>query len=193
LVAIRPHKDAENIRIVIKGAPEYILPMCLAQLSETGYESSMSLEEQVRVLEMEIIGKCAKKGLKTIAYAYKDISYYEWDLLKKNQNMFSTEKDRLYLEKDFTFVAAFGLNDDLREGVHEAIMRLNEGEINVRMISGDNMYTAIDTAKKAGIIRDGEEKTSQVVMNGDEFRNQVGGVTRHVEQDGKEKYRVNNK
>lgn len=30
-------------------------------------------------------------------------------------------------------------------------------------------------------------------MNGDEFRNQVGGVTRTVEKDGKEKYRVNNK
>jgi Ca2+ transporting ATPase len=30
-------------------------------------------------------------------------------------------------------------------------------------------------------------------MNGDEFRNQVGGVTRSVEKDGKEKYRVNNK
>ena len=30
-------------------------------------------------------------------------------------------------------------------------------------------------------------------MNGDEFRSQVGGVTRTVEKDGKEKYRVNNK
>ena len=55
------------------------------------------------------------------------------------------------------------------------------------------MYTAIDCARKAGIIREGEEKTSQVVMNGDEFRAQVGGVTRSVEKDGKEKYRVNNK
>jgi len=61
------------------------------------------------------------------------------------------------------------------------------------MISGDNMYTAIDCAKKAGIIREGEEKTSQVVMNGEEFRNQVGGLTRTVEKDGKERYRVNNK
>lgn len=30
LVAIRPHADAENIRIVIKGAPEYIIHMCLS-------------------------------------------------------------------------------------------------------------------------------------------------------------------
>ena len=160
MVAIRPHKDSENIRIVVKGAPEYVLPMCLAQLNETGSESSMSMEEQVRVLEMEIIGKCCKKGLKSIAYAYKDISYYDWDFIKKNHNNFTTEKDRLLLEKDFTLVAAFGLNDDLRDGVAEAIAKLNEGEINVRMISGDNMWTAIDCAKKAGIIREGEEKTS---------------------------------
>lgn len=144
-------------------------------------------------MEQEIINKCCKKGLKAIAYAYKDISYYDWDFLRKNHNNFLTEKDRHLLEKDFTFVAAFGLTDEIREGVQEAIQRLNEGEINVRMVSGDNMWTAIDTAKKAGIIREGEEKTSGVVMNGDEFRQQVGGVTRHVEKDGKEKYRVNNK
>ena len=111
-----------------------------------------------------------KKGLKSIVYAYKDISYYDWDLLRKNHNNFTSEKDRLLLESAFTLVAAFGLSDELREGVHEAIMRLNEGEINVRMVSGDNMYTAIETARKAGIIRDGEEKTSSVVMNGDDFR-----------------------
>lgn len=114
----------------------------------------------MRVLEMEIIGKCCKKGLKAIAYAYKDISYYDWDFVKKSHNNFTTEKDRLLLEKDFTFVAAFGLVDELRDGVHDAIIKLNEGEINVRMVSGDNMYTAIDCARKAGIIREGEEKTS---------------------------------
>lgn len=118
------------------------------------------MEERERVLESEIIGKCCKKGLKTIAYAYKDISYYDWDFIKKNHNNFLTEKDRLLLEKDFTLVAAFGLIDELREGVCEAINKLNDGDINVRMISGDNMYTAIECAKKAGIIKDGEEKTS---------------------------------
>lgn len=117
------------------------------------------MEERLRVLESEIIGKCCKKGLKAIAYAYKDISYYDWEFLMKNHNRFATEKDRLLLEKDFTFVAAFGLYDELREGVQEAIMRLNEGEINIRMVSGDNMYTAIEAARKAGIIREGEEKT----------------------------------
>ena len=96
------------------------------------------MEEQVRVLESEVIGKCCKKGLKTIAYAYKDISYYDWEFIKKKHNNYETERDRLSLEKDFTFVAAFGLTDDLRDGVKEAILKLNEGDINVRMISGDN-------------------------------------------------------
>jgi magnesium-transporting ATPase (P-type) len=45
LVAYRPDASADYIRIIIKGAPEYILPMCLSQLSETGSESSMSMEE----------------------------------------------------------------------------------------------------------------------------------------------------
>jgi len=28
VVAIRPTKDADFVRVIVKGAPEYVLPMC---------------------------------------------------------------------------------------------------------------------------------------------------------------------
>jgi P-type Ca2+ transporter type 2B len=34
------------------------------------------------------------------------------------------ESERIMIEKDFVFLAAFGLNDDLREGVAESIKEL---------------------------------------------------------------------
>lgn len=68
---------------------------------------------------------------------------FDWEFLRKNNNNFNTLRDREILERDFCFVAAFGLNDDLREGVNEAIKKLQAGGVNVRMLSGDNMQTAI--------------------------------------------------
>ena len=62
------------------------------------------------------------------------------------------ESDRHVLEEGLVFLAGFGLNDDLREGVPEVIGKLFKGGVNVRMISGDNLDTATEQAKKAGIL-----------------------------------------
>ena len=36
----------------------------------------------------------AKQGLRTFAYAYKDIDCYAWEDMKKSYNNFLTERDR---------------------------------------------------------------------------------------------------
>ena len=69
-----------------------------------------------------------------------------------------------------TFVAAFGLNDDLREGVKDSIEKLRAASINTRMISGDNIHTAVACAIKAGILMEGEESQPNRCMTGEEFR-----------------------
>lgn len=48
----------------------------------------------------------------------------------------------MIVEEDLTFVAAFGLQDNLREGVSDSIRKLENARIQVRMISGDNLETA---------------------------------------------------
>lgn len=88
------------------------------------------------------------------------------------------EQDRFVLEQDLTFLAAFGLNDDLRDGVPEIVEKLYAGGVNVRMISGDNIYTAIEAAKNSGILKPEEERIDKVCMEGKEFRELVGGVKR---------------
>lgn len=74
------------------------------------------------------------------------------------------------LESGLTFAAAFGLNDNLRPGVAQVIGKLFEGQVNVRMISGDNIHTAIYAAQKAGILNENEEKSDKVCMLGSDFR-----------------------
>ena len=59
----------------------------------------------------------AKLGLRTIVYAYKEMDSDHWEDLQAQNNNFAQESDRYIIEKDLTFVAAFGLNDELRDGV----------------------------------------------------------------------------
>lgn len=68
------------------------------------------------------------------------------------------------------FVALFGLSDELRPGVNVAIAKLFYGNVNVRMISGDNIHTAIATAVSAGILNEEEIKIDKVCMTGEDFR-----------------------
>ena len=140
------------MRVVVKGAPEYVLPMCVSVLDQNGKVMVIDSFESDRILKQEIIGSYATKGLKTIAYAYKDISYDEWESLKERHNNFEGHDDRHHLEQNLTFLAAFGMNDDLRPNVDEVIFKLEQGEVHVRMISGDNLETAKYAAKAAGIL-----------------------------------------
>ena len=48
------------------------------------------------------------------------------------------------------------------------------------MLSGDHIDTAIEAAKRAGIITEAEEKDEKVCMTGKRFREQVGNVIRTV-------------
>jgi magnesium-transporting ATPase (P-type) len=127
LVAIRPHANAEYVRVVIKGAPEVVLPMCKSQLNQRGEEVNLSNDERDHLLNQEIINGFCRKGYRSIVYGYSDIKVFDWEILEKQHNNFQSENDRQVLEKDFTFVVAFALNDDLRQGVRESILKLKDG------------------------------------------------------------------
>lgn len=102
---------------MVKGAPEYVLPMCSRYMDIYGKAPELDSSARDLVLNDVIIGKMAKSGLRTIVYAYKDIEYDEWEYLKENSNDFENEADREVLERNLVFLAGFGLLDELRLGV----------------------------------------------------------------------------
>jgi magnesium-transporting ATPase (P-type) len=61
------------------------------------------------------------------------------------------------------------------------------------MISGDNIYTAMACAKKAGIIFEGDEDVHMRCMLGEDFYNQIGGVKQVRDNEGNEKWVVGDK
>lgn len=190
---IRPYKGCNYVRVVVKGAPEYVMNYCTKVLTQDGETVDLDENERQRILDEEIIGNFARKsGFRTFVYAYKDIDSDEWEDLQRENNNFARESDREIVENDLTFVAGFGIQDDFREGVVTAIGQLRMAGINTRIISGDHLETAIHCAKKAGILAEGEEKIPMRCMTGNDFRKQIGKITKGI-QDGKEKWIIQDK
>lgn len=90
-------------------------------------------------------------------------------------------------------LTTFSLKDDLRDGVADAIKKIRNGGITVRMISGDNIATAKAQAIKAGIITEREANEQYVCMDAKAFHKNVGGVNKFTDNDGKDIYEVKNK
>ena len=61
------------------------------------------------------------------------------------------------------------------------------------MLSGDNLYTAIEAAKRAGILTEAEEKEDKSCMIGKRFRELVGSVKKVVDKNGVERLEISNK
>lgn len=184
----RPYNGCEYVRVVVKGAPEYVMDLCDRILDSEGYIQDLSQDNARHILQNEIIDTMAKNGLRTLAYAYKDLDSDEWERLQAANNNFENESDRYIVEQGLVFVAAFGLNDELRDGVKDSIERLEQGKITTRMVSGDNQHTAIACALKAGILRYGEEIQPGRVMIGQEFFDEIGGIKLMRDKKGNEKW-----
>ena len=86
------------MRVILKGAPENVLPMCTSQLTRNGEIEEIDERERERILNDEIINKMAKRGYRTLAYAYRDYYTEEWETIKSNNNNFTNETDRQVLE-----------------------------------------------------------------------------------------------
>lgn len=116
--------------------------------------------------------------------AYTDYSESEWENLKKTHNNFATEADRTAAESGLVMVSIFGLMDPLRPGIRQAVEQCHRSGVNVRMVTGDYLETAIAISREAGIITDHDLNSNEdgyLCMTGQQFREIVGGIVSKVD------------
>ena len=121
------HKMDKGYRIITKGAPDVLLNKCNLSIIEKN-----KIENQNKMM--------AKKALRVIAVAYKDIS----TLPPKIESSF--------IETSLKFVGLIGMIDPPREGVKEAVATCKKAGIKTVMITGDHIDTAKAIAEELGIL-----------------------------------------
>ncbi|KAK0606633.1 hypothetical protein LWI29_001804 [Acer saccharum] len=154
-------KNADNtIHVHWKGAAEMILAMCSSYYDASGINKQ--LDDGEREKFEQIIKGMAASSLRCIAFAHKQVSTeenHDVDDLKK------LDEDNLRL------LGLVGIKDPCRPGAKKAVEDCQNAGVNVRMITGDNVFTARAIATECGILRPNQDLSSGAVVEGEEFRN----------------------
>ncbi len=130
------HKIGNKYRVITKGAPDVLLEKCIKQIDSV-MGKTVSLQKQ-NIQQQNL--QMAKKALRVIAVAYKDIE------------QLPSKIDSLNIENDLIFVGLIGMIDPPREGVKEAVKTCKKAGIKTVMITGDHIATATAIAKELNIL-----------------------------------------
>lgn len=138
-----------------------MIPLCSKTLSSDG-KSTQDINADA--LFKEVVNPFASRALRTVCIAYKEVTKDEAVQYEPKFDI-KTLSESNDLEKDLTLIAIVGIKDPLRKEVKEAVEHCNMAGIKVRLITGDNLMTAVAIAEECGI-----KTLDGVAMEGPEFR-----------------------
>lgn len=157
--------DDGRYRLYVKGASEILLEKCTEIIFDpTKAPSSSPMTDDNRSTILNLIDNYASRSLRTIAMVYRDFD--RWPA--KGARTAAGDRNEVIFEDVFrqmVLLGVVGIQDPLREGVAEAVLKCQKAGVIVRMVTGDNMITAKAIATECGIFTAGG-----VVMEGPTFR-----------------------
>ncbi|MBU1992701.1 MAG: cation-transporting P-type ATPase [Patescibacteria group bacterium] len=142
-------KEGNKYISLVKGAPDSVIEEC-KYILVNGKKKKLDAKTK-----KELIAKneeMAKRALRVLAFAYKDI--------EKQKKKYSKDE----LEENLTFIGLAGMIDPPRPEVKHAIEMAKKAGIRTYIVTGDHGLTAHAIAKEIGLA---DNKTR--IITGDEF------------------------
>ena len=182
MTSAMPIPEKGIVRIFCKGASEIVLKRCSMFIGKGGVEKKFT-QKQKDDIEKNVITKYAQEAMRTVTLAYRDIPIGEFD----RESLEKANDPLIYdtIEEKLTFIGLVGIVDPIREDVRDAVKKCHEAGITVRMVTGDNLETAMAIARNAGILDDETAKGQFACMTGPDFKSKVGGVKKNPEDKDK--------
>jgi Ca2+-transporting ATPase len=146
-----------DVELHWKGAAEIILELCTWWIDSTGERRPMT--EGKREELKTVIEGMAAQTLRCIAFAYR---FIDGAAVPSGEEARSEWK---VLDSELTLMAVAGIKDPCRPGVREAVEKCQRAGVKVRMVTGDNIFTAKAIAAECGILTEGG-----LVVEGRDFR-----------------------
>ena len=158
-------KHEQDQFVYSKGAPEIILKQC-------NYESVEGRLQKLtpkRVREiLEEIAALQGESMRVLGFAYKRVT----------TTLLSSSKEKW--ASDLIFQGFVGICDPLREGVKESIEIAREAGIQTKMLTGDNLQTALAIGKEIGLVGQGKkavEATYIDTLSDSQLEKEIGQIT----------------
>lgn len=141
MATLHERDGRDDYLVCAKGALEVLLPKCKKMWTQNGATAFVDKTHWQKQADL-----LAAKGLRTLAFAFKDSNELEEDFTA-----------------DLTFLCLAALIDPARSEVPEAIKTCREAGVRVIMVTGDHPATARYIAYQTGIVDSGKAPT----INGD--------------------------
>lgn len=132
------HREGENIRLFVKGAPDVLLARCDQFL---GADREEPLGSELRDRVNGEYGALAARGLRGLLIASRSLS----------ADQFARSPELSTWVSDLTLVGLVGLMDPPRPEAKQAIANCKLAGIAVKMITGDHRDTGIAIARELGL------------------------------------------
>ena len=132
------HKGAKGNFVAAKGSVEHLLAKCNRIQKGTGIEE---LKEDDKKKVLDTSEKMAANGLRVLAFACNEAA----EISREN-----------YLDA-LVYVGMIGFLDPPRLDIKEAILTCRKAGVKIVMITGDHPLTALNIAKKTGLINDDQQ------------------------------------
>lgn len=131
-------EEEEGSTVLTKGAPEIILELCKYEHINC-VEKELDAARRREILdEIEVL---QKKSMRVLGFAYGNIS---------GEVAIASEQGTL--EDDLVFTGFVGIRDPLRLDVKEAIETARHAGVATKMLTGDNINTAIAIGEELGLL-----------------------------------------
>ncbi|KAL1806489.1 hypothetical protein ACET3Z_029557 [Daucus carota] len=151
-------KSGDNsMHVHWKGAAEMITAMCTHYYDSLGNIKVID-DTQREKFDLLVQGMAAS-SLRCIAFAHTQVSEHEW-----------SHGNGKLKENSLTLLGLVGIKDPCRPGVWKAVQDCQHAGVHVKMITGDNVFTAKAIATECGILKIDQDMDGAVV-EGVEFRN----------------------
>ncbi|GMI25110.1 hypothetical protein TeGR_g5451, partial [Tetraparma gracilis] len=131
-----------KVKLLCKGASEVVLKDCTHWMDSSG--AKQVLDDAKRVEFVAMIDQMADRALRTLAMAHKD--YDNVGAMPGNYKEDPPDSSDLILD------TIIGIIDPLRGDVKDAVATAQSSGVMVRMVTGDNIKTAVAIAKQCGIL-----------------------------------------
>ncbi|XP_060671475.1 putative calcium-transporting ATPase 13, plasma membrane-type [Ziziphus jujuba] len=152
-------KVDSSVHVHWKGASEMILAMCSSYYDASGIIKDL---DDSQILEFQqIIQAMAASSLRCIAFAQSRIQAEEVE---------DSDGHKTMKEEGLVLLGLVGIKDPCRPGVKKAVEDCQYAGVNVKMITGDNVFTAKAIATECGILR-ADHDMNEAVIEGEKFRN----------------------
>ncbi|XP_027359300.1 putative calcium-transporting ATPase 13, plasma membrane-type [Abrus precatorius] len=142
-----------------KGAAEMVLKKCSKYYDAAGIVKDLDNDSMLKF--ESIIQGMAASSLRCIAFAHVEV---------EEKELGDEEGNTMVKDNGLTLLGLVGIKDPCRSEVKTAVEACQQAGVNVKMITGDNVFTAKAIATECGILRPNQD-TVGAVVEGEEFRN----------------------